>query len=375
MNIFERTSSIITGGTELEPLYRFASFPVFIGCTTAPADQDLRHDMEWMICRVSGMIQLRHLLPPEVVYAAYHSEAVGPTWEAHHRALADFIARHCSGDILEIGGSNGRLASQFCAVTGAPVNWTIVEPNPSFVGEGRIKVVRAFFNEEMEFSGAGTVVHSHVLEHLFDPNTLLCHIQQKLPDDGRHIFSVPNLYRYLKNKYSNTINFEHTFLLTETFTDYLLAKSGFEILEKSYFGEHSIFYATRKVDQLTTVAVPDCYDENKYLFLDMVRHYDAEVVRLNRLMEQFSGPVYLFGGHIFSQFLICRGLNQQRIAAIIDNSTLKQGQRLYGTRLSITTPTAVVGDTPAAVILKAGQYQQEVREQLQSLDPGVVIWE
>jgi hypothetical protein len=322
------------------------------------------------------MIQLRYLLPPEVVYAAYHCEAIGPTWESHHRALSDFIARHhAGGDILEIGGSNGRLAGNFCAASDSAATWTIVEPNPSFAGEGRIKVVKAFFSEKSSFPGTGTVVHSHVLEHLVDPNTLLDHIRQQLPEDGRHIFSVPNLYLYLKNRYSNAINFEHTFFLTEAFTDYLLAKNGFEIVEKSYFDEHSIFYATRKSQGPAPVAVPDCYQENKGLFLAMVEHYDSEVARLNGLMERFPGPVYLFGGHIFSQFLIYRGLRQERLTAIIDNSQLKQGQRLYGTGLSIAAPRVIEAASPVAVILKAGQYQKEVREQLLGLNPGVVIWE
>jgi SAM-dependent methyltransferase len=376
MKVTERTLSIITGEDRLDHLYTFESFPVYIGCTSEPAEGDILHDMCWMICRDSGMIQLKYLLPPEVVYPAYHSEGIGPTWEAHHQALSDFICRHAAGDILEIGGSNGRLARKyFSGGAEGSVRWTIVEPNPSFQGDERIRVINAFFSEELKIPGIVTVVHSHVLEHLLDPGRLLGHIHRLLGDDGRHIFSIPNLYRYLKNKFSNSINFEHTFFLTGVFADYLLAKSGFEIIEKSFFGEHSIFYATRKSVQTMVPVVPDCYEENKKLFLDMVEYYDAEVARFNSLMDRFDGAVYLFGGHIFSQFLVYRGLNQERIAGIIDNSELKQGRRLYGTGLSISAPGVVAAASPVAVILKAGQYQAEVRDQLLSFNPAVIIWE
>ena len=44
------------------------------------------------------------------------------------------------------------------------------------------------------------------------------------------------------------------------------------------------------------------------MYLDMIKYYKEEVIRLNNEIENFKGEVYLFGGHIFSQFLIYMGL-------------------------------------------------------------------
>ena len=48
----------------------------------------------------------------------------------------------------------------------------------------------------------------------------------------------------LKRKYTNCLNFEHTYFITEPYVDYLLSKNGFRLIEKQYFKkDHSIFFA------------------------------------------------------------------------------------------------------------------------------------
>lgn len=53
------------------------------------------------------------------------------------------------------------------------------------------------------------------------------------------------MQKWLENKWTNTLNFEHTILLTENVVEHLLATHGFKIQEKQYFAEHSIFYNTK----------------------------------------------------------------------------------------------------------------------------------
>lgn len=219
------------------------------------------------------------------------------------------------------------------------------------------------------------VVHSHVLEHFYDPNPLLQHIAKFLKKGDKQVFSIPNLYLSLKNKFTNTLNFEHTYLLTEYFTDYLLEKHGFKVLGKKYFGEHSIFYATEKGERENRPVLSNHYNHHKQLFLDFVHYYLDEVKRLNALIDSFDGEVYLFGAHIFSQFLVHQGLRARRIVDILDNSSTKTGKRLYGTSLRVDLPQAIAEKQPVAVIVKAGGYQREVTAQLMNINANVVVWE
>lgn len=377
MKYIDRNSSIITGKNNIEQLYDLKSFPVFIGCTAEPENNDIFEDMTWMICRDSGMIQLKKILPSELIYAEYHSEGLGPTWELHHEEFCKFIEKYAHGDILEIGGSNGALAKKFMNCCQQPPAWTIIEPNPAFRGNEKIKVFKAFFDQTTQIDGIDTIVHSHVLEHLADPNVLLDHIRQLLSGNGRHIFSIPNLHLYLKKKQSNSINFEHTFFLTEYFMDYLLVKWGFDIIEKKPFQEHSIFYATLKKKALSgELFIPNHYEENKRLYLDMIEYFDHEVVRLNDIIDHYDGDLFLFGAHIFSQFLIYRGLHAGKITNILDNSAIKQGKRLYGTSLIVETPKILGAIERPGIIIKAGVYNEEIkRDILENINSNVEIWE
>ena len=81
-------------------------------------------------------------------------------------------------------------------------------------------------------------------------------------------------------------------------------------------------------------------------------------------MENTDLPIYLFGGHIFSQYLIKNGLNINKIKGILDNDTNKQGKRLYGTPLFVISPNNLKDIEKPIVILKTGFYNNEIKDDI-----------
>lgn len=385
LNYFIRDKCVITGTQDLESLYTIKKLPVFIGCTDQPKDKDQLEDMEICISKSSGVIQLKKLLPLDIVYSSYHSEAVGQVWDDHYKIFSKFITKHNKNNsILEMGGSNGRLA-ELCINNNKNLNWTIVEPNPDTSNislNKNIKIIKAVIEDQLDLISKGpTFIHSHTLEHLYEPLETLKAISQKNVQGNRMIFSVPNLYKYLKNNFVNTINFEHTYFLTENVLDFLMNKLGYKIVEKYYFQEHSIFYAVEfvdKKDQKINIERIDFYLEYKEMYLSFINFIKNEVKRLNNFISNYKSScnqndkIYLFGAHIFSQFLINFGLSADQIDGILDNSQNKQGKRLYGTDLNVMKPE-VIAQGKAMVILKAGQYQKEVESQIRSISNKVEI--
>lgn len=302
VNYEDRNKSLITGKEKLKLLHEFKSFPVFIGCTEEDETSDLFADMQWMICEDSGMIQLGKLLPLDLIYSSYHSEAVGGIWKEHHLAFCQFLSKFYPKSILEIGGSNGFIAKNYVN-SHSEAMWTIVEPNPGFLGDDRITVIKGFFDDTFKGPEVDVVVHSHVLEHFYDPNIPLRNISNFLEKGQKHIFSVPNLHHYLTQKFTNTLNFEHTYFLTEHFVDFYLKKYGFKVIEKSYFDSHSIFYATEKVDEFDDkLEVESQYEAYSKLFMEFISYYEKEVKKLNQKIQNFDGKVFLFGATSFPNF-------------------------------------------------------------------------
>lgn len=378
MNLIERTQCVISGNDDLEPVYSFTNFPVFMGCLNQPETADLKQDMSWWMSRSSGLIQLKALLPLDVLYPESHGAgAVGALWDKHHKTFANFLNRMSPASVLEIGGAHGILSKEYRAFE--PIPWTILEPNPSPVDGCAARFIKGFFDDKFSYDDAfDTVVHSHVFEHIYEPSQFMQHLSGFMAKGQHLIFSLPNLQVMLEKKYNNCINFEHTVFLTEPYIEYLLAQNGFRLLKKEYFmDDHSIFYATIRDESVEPIPLEaGLYDKNKQLYQDYVAYHEALIKELNQKIEASTQPVYLFGAHVFAQYLIAFGLDTSKIVSILDNDPNKQGKRLYGTNLMVQSPSVLRDVASPAVILKAGVYNQEIKEDiLGNINPAVSFYE
>jgi len=377
-----RTKSVVTGSNNIEPLITIKKFPLFIGNTNEPKNKDLFLDMTWDICKDTGIIQLRNTVNTDLIYSKYHSESIGEVWEKHSVMLAKFIndtlenEHLVNPEVVEVGGSNGKLAELVLKENSKIKNWLIIEPNSKISKNlcTRINYIDAFF-ETTHINKKDIIVHSHTLEHVYDINGFLSSINKSLNDDGVHIFSIPNLYEFMKSKFINTINFEHTVFLTEDILDYMLSNNGFRIVDKWYYEKHSILYVTKKTKGYSKINKPNKYNEYKDMYLSCIKYYQDFVSEINRKMEIFDGDVYLFGGHVFSQFLLNFGLNTDKIKLILDNSKMKHGTRLYGYDLIINIPDKINIKDNSAIILKVGSYREEILNQLNLINKNIIIWE
>ncbi|CAH1906339.1 conserved hypothetical protein [Candidatus Nitrotoga sp. HW29] len=366
IQLIERTTDVVTGSPNLEDLHTLSAFPIFMGTTDQARSNDLTADMSWSISRDSGLIQLKHLLPLDLLYQAQTTtSAVGPTWMAHHRAFAEFLRAYSPRSVLELGGAHGILSVEYHQRVGQiQIPWTILEPNPAPVEGCRARFLKGFFDEECRLDeDYDVLVHSHVFEHLYEPAQFMARLCQFMAPGQIMVFSVPDLYEWLKRKFTNCINFEHTVFLTEPYVDELLARYGFRTLEKRHVMDgHSIFYAAMRDDAIESSGLShDLYAQNRRLYEEFVEYYQTLTHEINAKVDAWEGEVFLFGAHVFAQYLIAFGLDTRRIRCILDNDSRKQGRRLYGTDLIVATPEILAGLENAAVILKAGIYNEEIR--------------
>jgi 2-polyprenyl-3-methyl-5-hydroxy-6-metoxy-1,4-benzoquinol methylase len=369
MNLIFRNSDVVLKQKDLVNLYSFKKFPVFMGCTNQKKELDLLSDMNWSISKGSGAIQLNPLLPLEVIYKEQHgSGCVGDLWNQHHLAFAKFVHFFNFKTVLEIGGLHGILSKLYQDLD-QTIDWTIIEPNPIPVNGVTADFIKGYFDDQFTFNKqVDAIIHSHVFEHMYDPHIFLNHISNFLSDGKYMLFSLPNLQEMLKRKYNNALNFEHTIFLTEPYIEYLLLKYHFRVIKKEYFKEdHSIFYACIRDSKVKSSSLPKrLFDYNKKTFLEYVHYYHQLIDDLNSKIKtlQKDQKLYLFGAHIFSQYLISFGINVKRIDSIIDNDANKQGKRLYGTDFKVFNPKILINDNHPVVILKAGVYNQEIKKDI-----------
>jgi len=366
MNLVKRTHCVVSGNVDLEHLYTFPNFPVFMGSTDQPATADLKQDMSWWISRGSGLIQLKQLLPLDVLYPESHGAgAIGPLWEKHHQSFAQFLHRLSPSSVIEVGGAHGILALKYQQFRRIP--WTILEPNPSPVAGCDARFIKGFFDDQFKYKEEfDAVVHSHVFEHIYEPDQFMCHLSGFIPEGKHLVFSLPNMQVMLERKYTNCINFEHTVLLTEPYVEFLLSKHGFRLLAKEYFmDDHSIFYAAVRDSSVEPTSLScGLYENSRRLYAEYVSYHQELINDLNSRVSDTTQPVFLFGAHVFAQYLIAFGLKTGRIISLLDNDPNKHGKRLYGTRLMVQSPKVLRGVNCPVVILKAGVYNDEIKSDI-----------
>jgi 2-polyprenyl-3-methyl-5-hydroxy-6-metoxy-1,4-benzoquinol methylase len=347
-----------------------------MGVTNNDISSDLFFDQTWAECVDCGCIQLINLLPPSLLYQSNSStEAVGQVWKEHHDTFANFIAQSAPKRILEIGAAHGYLAIK---LTEKLINseYTIVEPDSNLVNS-RIKIIKGYIQDHFsELQDKDCIIHSHVLEHIYKPVEFINQISNHVPIDTDMYISFPNMDGFIKSGGLNSLNFEHTYLLDPVHAELIFENAGFLILKKEAYLSHSYFYYLKKKENIykKIYEFPNISLES-IKFLKMVNILKNFVATTNKFLDSHSGPVYLFGAHIFSQSFISLGLNIEKISGILDNSKDKQNKRLYGTPFQVFDPSIISGGRNIAVVLNASHYQSEIRDQLISINNQVTIIE
>ena len=380
MELIPRTKNVVDGNEDLLTLHNLKNFPVFMGCINHESDNDLRADMSWAISRNTGVIQLKSLIPLNILYQSEHdSGVIGNIWLQHHQEFATFIQKFRPESILEIGGAHGILSREYRKEN--YIDWSILEPNPSPAEGVDATFIKGFFDDKFTFDkNVDTIVHSHLFEHVYYPDKFINHISRFLSEGQNLIFSLPNMEEMLKRNYTNCLNFEHTVFITEPYIEFFLSKYGFRLIEKKYFkDDHSIFYAYVKDKKIKKTDLPKMlYEHNKKIFLDYIHYHQKLISDLNIKISntKINQPIYLFGAHVFAQSLIQFGLNTSRIINLLDNDINKQDLRLYGTNLEVKSPNILAKIKNPIVIMKAGIYNNEIIEDiLKNINSNTIFWD
>ena len=355
----------ISESKKFKLIFSLKKFPVFMGTVKKNHKHEFK-DMNFYINKETGSVQIYPRISLDKLYFKSHgSGKIGNLWKNHHNFFLDFANLRSNSEILEIGGGHNSIA-----FLNNKKNIKIVSFDPNRKKKKQKEfLINDFFSENsltkyklnFKFDYA---IHSHLFEHIYNPESFLLTIHKSLKQNGLHIFAVPNMDKMIRRNIASAMNFEHPFFLNQKTIKILLAKTGFKILEKSYFGkDHSIFYKTKKIEKKKYIRFESDYKKNFILFNKLINNWKKDVKKINR-KKLNKKDVFLFGAHIFSQILINNGLEVKNIVGILDNDNNKQGEYLYGTNLKVFDPKVLNKYQFPIIILRAGAYNEEIKNQI-----------
>ena len=208
-----------------------------------------------------------------------------------------------------------------------------------------------------------------MIEHLYDPLKEMKQICDTLSDDGLMMFAAPLIDVMLRDNYTNAINFEHTYILCEKMIENIMIHSGMTIISKKYFSKHAAFFIAKK-DKNITKEIDHNYPEHYTVFESFYNYHLREVNRIKQLIRN-ERNTYIFGAHIFTQYLLGFGLDEDLFLNVLDNDPKKQNNYLYGSKLMVKSPKILKNIEDPIVVLKTAMYTEEIKKDiLENINPN-----
>ncbi len=345
--------------------------PAFLGCTTQKPAEDLFLSFHLLLCNHCSLIQT-DAQPLERTYSELHSEALGPIWRAHHLSFASFIQKqlHLSTDmrVLEIGASSQPIARHLPFEKNSI--WYI-DPikTPPFSLNKNEQYLSGFFPEKKPDAKLDLIIASHVLEHIPHTHSFFKAIASQLTENGKLFISIPHFQSWFRHSYFNAISAEH---ITYPFLNQLLfiARSeGFD-METEYYGDHSLFAVFKRQ---ASHAPPSFPQEDSKKWLVAWIHAFNKMVKTDKITADLSEVFITGASHLSQYFLLCNQGLEERITAVLDNSSKKWGQRLYGTSTVARPFHHLTKYERPTVILTPSPYAEEMRQQIIALNAQATI--
>lgn len=359
--------------SKMNNIFMLNNMPVKMTCISIPI---IHHDsISVSKCIICNTIQLDKLIPLNILYSESHNyKSVGKSWDGYFSLFLNKIQNIIKNkNILEIGDPSGKIANR-CETYN---KWYIVEPNKNknIIFNKNIEFIEGYFDEKFETNEKiDVIIHSHLFEHIYEPNCFLKKCYDLLDINGEMFFGVPNMHYIAEQDLCPCLGifFEHTIFLNKENIKYLLEENMFEILEIIDYENHSTLYHVKKnKDKLCNkiIKITDYTD----IFFKSIEKYKYFIEKCNNTISTYlSKDIYIFGASYNTQYLLALGLDEKNINGIIDNCVEKHNKYLYGTGLKIYCPD-ILKEKNCIVILKNGCYVTEITTQILSLNPNTLI--
>lgn len=318
-------------------------------------------------CSACGLVQA--VCPPvanwrNVVRSGGYSAEMRNLRRRQFRRFLASIPRK-GGRVLEVGAAKGDLL-EILLETGATASG--IEASRAAVTEARSKGLPI----EQAYPAAGqplpggpfdAFLSVNVLEHAIDPRDFLIGIRESLAEDAVGLVEVPSFERMLDQRRFYDFIADHLSYFTSETLRLALEMSGFDVLRVS----------------------KDWWVDDIVAFVRVRRRRDlggtqADLDQATAAVRDFVGVFTRRGQRVAvwgasHQALTLLALADARdVAFIIDSAPFKQGRLTPATHLPIVAPDWAVREQPAAVLVMAAGYSDEVlRTLMEAMHYGGVI--
>lgn len=347
-----------------------------------------RYPLSLRLCESCGMVQLGHIVDPDLLFRDYSFRTSSSTRMVDHfsklmREVTESMPRN--GLLVEIGSNDGTVLS---SIERQDIRRLGVDPSGNLWEMARSKIIEQccdLFTESLAESivacmgQAHAIIACNVLGHVDDLDDMLAGVESLLHPDGVFVFEVPYLGEFLDRSEFDTIYHEHLSYFSVRPLLILLARHGLRLerVDRQEVHGGSIRCRVTKgtgegehIERWRT-----CHEHWRH-FTD-VESYDvlaASVVfacqRLKKSLADLrdSGKrVIGYGAAAKStvRLNVC-GIGPDLLPAIVDATPEKIGRFVPGTHQRIVSPESVDLTDYDVVLILPANHEAEITAKIRS---------
>ena len=356
-------------------IFRTKKFPLFFGAIPKESLNKINYyPLTISRCKKCNLIQQINLLDQNIINSIYtasyyncSSTVVSGLLKKEKNFFVDFIegGKLNKGKALEVACYDGYVLNQL-KLNG----WDVYgcDPNPMIkVAQknlGKKKILAEMFTKKsFRKTKFDIIFFRNLLEHLYDTNSFLKTVKEKLNDDGSIFIEIPNIYKILNGSVFGSFFHQHISYFSIETLQYLLNKNGFEI-ERYYAGDFLIVEA--KKNKKVSIQIQNTLKINEHI-KQYKKTYSVYKNKLNSIFEsQKVNSICLFGASSQSTSIInlLNDNNRKKIKHVIDNDISKVNNYMIGTKIKISKATHAKKLKCDYFLIMSFIYHKEMKHQL-----------
>lgn len=346
-----------------------------------------------VFCKKCGLVQLSHVVPPELMFSHYlYVSSTTKTFQEHFAEYARDVRGRVKGEsplAVDLGSNDGLLLSCYqkegMRICG-------VDPAKNLVDEANRKgltTLNHFFNEAsveeilQKLGPASIVSGNNVFAHIDDIQGVLKNVSRLLTADGVFVIEFPYLGTMLDELLFDMTYHEHLSYIGVTALKFVAERFGFQLFDirevASHGGSLRVFMQKQGGGRTPTPIVQRFLDrekEEKHLelathqaFAQRVLRVKNEFVKLIRQLKREGKTISGFGAPAKASTL-CNfyGLTPDLIDYVVDDNPLKQNRYIPGMHIPIV-PSAHLHEHPTDyVVIFAWNFAREILKKIGHLE-------
>ncbi len=356
------------------------------------AQPELRFPLEVYFCEDCCLVQLVHVVNPEVLFSHYiYRTGTNQTIAEHNRRLAETVVNERKLGpkelVVEVASNDGSLLSCFRE---RGVRTLGVEPAKNIAQIARdagIETLNEFFDAASAakilagHGQASAVIANNVLAHVDATVEFLSHCKKILRPDGRVIIEVPYLGEMLERLEYDTVYHEHLCYFSVTALMRLFAEAGLLLDRMDHVPIHGgslRLWGKYSDNSGHGASVLEMAEKEKKAglasfsrYAEFARHVQKNREELRALLSRLKKEgksVAGYGAPAKGNTLLCYcGIGTDLIPYTVDLSPLKVGLYTPGSHIPVAPVQRIFDEQPDYVVILAWNFAPEIMKFLQPL--------